>query len=142
MRKDKPFFRVSQTMRNMDMDNNIPCRKNMSENKWSFSGSQSMGSENKYLSGHSRSAALGGRDYPIFGNNLLPILQAANTGFLYFAERQTCLYINVILAHLICTAPYESKVCPCMQLSWSGHRLTQESAVFQNDRLLHSVNRM
>jgi hypothetical protein len=80
VRKDKPFFRVSQTMRNMDMDNNIPCRKNMSENKWSFSGSQSMGSENKYLSGHSRSAALGGRDYPIFGNNLLPILQAPDTG--------------------------------------------------------------
>jgi len=52
-----------------------------------------MGSEKKYLSGHSRSAALGGRDYSIFGNNLLPILQAAGTGFPYFAERQACLYM-------------------------------------------------
>jgi len=51
----------------------------MSENKWSFSGPQSMGSEMKYLSGHSRSAASGGTDYSTFGNNLLPILQAAGT---------------------------------------------------------------
>jgi len=87
------------------MDNNIPCRKNMSENKWSFSVSQSMGNEKKYLSGHSRSAALGGRDYSIFGNNLLSILQAADTGFPYFAEREACLYINVIMARLIYTAP-------------------------------------
>jgi hypothetical protein len=33
VRKDKSFFRGSQTMRNMDMDNNIPSRKNMNENK-------------------------------------------------------------------------------------------------------------
>lgn len=92
-------------MSNMDMDSNIPCRKSMSENKWSFSGPQSMGSEKKYLSGHSRNAALGGRDYPIFGNNLLPILHAADRGFPYFAERQACLYINIITAQLICTAP-------------------------------------
>jgi hypothetical protein len=105
VRKDKPFFRGSQTMSNMDMDSNIPCRKSMSENKWSFSGPQSMGSEKKYLSGHSRNAALGGRDYPIFGNNLLPILHAADRGFPYFAERQACLYINIITAQLICTAP-------------------------------------
>jgi len=103
--KRQTFFRGSQTMRNMDMDNNIPCRKNMSENKWSFSVSQSMGNEKKYLSGHSRSAALGGRDYSIFGNNLLSILQAADTGFPYFAEREACLYINVIMARLIYTAP-------------------------------------
>jgi len=77
----------------------------MSENKWSFSGPQSMGSENKYLSGRSRSAASGGKDCPIFGNNLLPILQAADTGFPYFAERKVCLYINVIMAQLICTVP-------------------------------------
>jgi len=76
----------------------------MSENKWSFSGPVN-GIEKKYLSGHSRNAAPGGRDYPIFGNNLLPILQAADTGFPYFAERQVCLYINVIMAQLICTAP-------------------------------------
>jgi hypothetical protein len=103
--KRQTFFRGSQTMRNTDMDNNIPRRKNMSENKWSFSGPQSMGSEKKYLSGHSRSAALGGRDYPIFGNNLLPIFQAADARFPYFAQRQACHYINVIMAQLICTAP-------------------------------------
>jgi len=91
--------------KNMDMDNNIPCRKTMSENKWSLSGPQSIGSEKKYLLGYSRSAALGGRDYPICGNNLLPILQAANTGFPYFAERQAYLCINVIMTQLICTAP-------------------------------------
>jgi hypothetical protein len=106
VRKDKPFFRGSQTMtKNMDKDNNTPCMKTMSENKWSFSGPQSMVSEKKYLSGHSRSAALGGRDYPIFGNNLLPILQAADKGFPYFAERQACLYLNVIMTQLICTVP-------------------------------------
>lgn len=129
-------------MRNMDMDNNIPCRKNMSQNKWSFSGSQSMGNEKKYLSGYSRSAALGGRDQHIFGNNLLPILQAADKGFPYFAERQACLYINVIMAHYICTAPLWVCSLSCMHLSWSGYRLTQESAVFQNDKLLRLVNRM
>ena len=37
---------------------------------------------------------------------------------------------------------YESVVCPCKQLSWSGYRLTQESAMFQNDKLLQLVNRM
>jgi hypothetical protein len=98
VRKDKSFFRGSQTMRkNTDKDNNTPCRKTTSENKWSFSGPQSMGSEKKYLSGHSRSAASGGKDYPIFGKNLLPVLQAADTGFPYFAERRACLYINVIM---------------------------------------------
>jgi hypothetical protein len=65
-----------------------------------------MGSEKKYLSGHSRSAALGGRDYPIFSNNLLPILQAGDTGFPYIAKREACLYINVITTQLICTAPF------------------------------------
>lgn len=63
------------------------------------------GSEQKYLSGHSRSAASEGRDYPIFGNNLLPILQAADTGFPYFATRQACLCISFIMAQLICIAP-------------------------------------
>jgi hypothetical protein len=43
--KRQTFFRGSQTMRNMDMDNNTPHSKNMSENKQSFSGPQSMGSK-------------------------------------------------------------------------------------------------
>jgi hypothetical protein len=69
--KRQTFFTGSWQIRNMD--NNIPPRKNMRENKSSFLGPQSMGSENKYLSGHSKSAASGGRDCPFLGNELLPL---------------------------------------------------------------------
>lgn len=51
--------------------------------------------------------------------------------------------ISMLLWHsLSALLLYESVVCPCTQLSWSGYWMTQESAVFQNDNLLQLVNWM
>lgn len=57
--------------------------------------------------------------------------------------RERFASISMLLWHsLSALFLYESVVCPCTQLSWSGYRMTQESAVFQNDNLPQLVNWM